>query len=254
MCGATPLFLSVALILEEGFPMEHLWRLIQSMRKAADRAGVVLCTGDTKVVEKGKGDQIFISTSGIGLIEKNRTIGPQNTEVGGRILLSGNIGVHGIAIMSVREGLEFETEMRSDTAPLHELVKAMFAASENVHVLRDPTRGGVASALNEIAKAAQVGMSLIEETIPVTDEVQGACEILGLDPLYVANEGKLIALVPAHELRRHRIKQYDKTKKHSLRCMQVFSRDLNSDIEACSVVGSQNYIRSKWTHSSSPQR
>jgi len=199
MCGATPLFLSTALILEEGFPMDQLWRVIQSMRRAADRAGVVLCTGDTKVVEKGKGDQIFINTSGIGLIEMNRSVTPQRAEVGDKIIVSGNIGVHGIAIMSVREGLEFETEMRSDTAPLHELVKTMFGASENIHVLRDPTRGGVASALNEIAKAAGVGITLVEEAIPVTDEVQGACEILGLDALYVANEGKLIALVPESE-------------------------------------------------------
>lgn len=199
MCGARPLFLSAAFILEEGFPMENLWRVIQSMRKAAERAGAVLCTGDTKVVEKGKGDQIFITTSGIGVIEKNIRIDPRRATPGDRVILSGTIGLHGIAIMSVREGLEFETEIKSDTAPLHELVGAMVEAGRNIHVLRDPTRGGVASALNEIAKTAGVGIALVEEAIPITDEVQGACEILGLDPLYVANEGKLIALVPASE-------------------------------------------------------
>lgn len=196
MCGAKPLFLSAALILEEGFPMEDLWRVIQSMRRAAERAGVALCTGDTKVVEKGKGDQIFINTSGIGVIEKNINIDPRGAKPGDQVILSGSIGLHGIAIMSVREGLEFETEIKSDTAPLNELVSAMVEASTNIHVLRDPTRGGLASALNEIAKAARVGIALAEESIPVSDEVQGACEILGLDPLYVANEGKLIAILP----------------------------------------------------------
>jgi len=196
MCGAKPLFLSAAFILEEGFPMEDLWRIVQSMQRAAQRAGVVLCTGDTKVVDRGKGDQIFINTSGVGLIEPGININPRRAVPGDKIILSGPIAVHGIAIMSVREGLEFETEMKSDTAPLNDLVQTMFKATKEIHVLRDPTRGGLASALNEIAKAANIGISINEESIPVAEEVEGACEILGFDPLYVANEGKLVAFVP----------------------------------------------------------
>jgi hydrogenase expression/formation protein HypE len=196
MCGAKPLFLSSAFILEEGFPMEDLWRIVQSMQRAAQRAGVVLCTGDTKVVDRGKGDQIFINTSGVGLIETGIDINPSRAVAGDKIILSGPIAVHGIAIMSVREGLEFETVMKSDTAPLNDLVQSMFKATKEIHVLRDPTRGGLASALNEIAKAANIGISINEEAIPVAEEVEGACEILGFDPLYVANEGKLVAFVP----------------------------------------------------------
>ncbi|MBF8247335.1 MAG: hypE [Bacteroidetes bacterium] len=196
MCGAKPLFLSAAFILEEGFPMEDLWRIVQSMQRAAQRAGVVLCTGDTKVVDRGKGDQIFINTSGVGLIEPGININPRRAVPGDKIILSGPIAVHGIAIMSVREGLEFETEMKSDTAPLNDLVQTMFKATKEIHVLRDPTRGGLASALNEIAKSANIGISINEESIPVAEEVEGACEILGFDPLYVANEGKLVAFVP----------------------------------------------------------
>lgn len=199
MCGARPLFLSVALILEEGFPMEDLWRVVQSLRKAAEKAGVVVCTGDTKVVDRGKGDQIFINTSGVGLMRENVEINPARAAAGDKVILSGDIAVHGIAIMSVREGLEFETQIKSDTAPLHGLVEDMFNASHNIHVLRDPTRGGLASALNEIAKSAHAGILIEEECVPIAEEVEGACEILGLDPLYVANEGKLVAIVPASD-------------------------------------------------------
>ena len=177
MCGARPLYLSASFILEEGLPMEDFWRIVQSMHAAADDAGVKLVTGDTKVVDRGKADKIFINTSGIGIVP------------------SGPIAVHGIAIMSVREGLEFETQIASDTAPLHKLVDALIAAGIDVHVLRDPTRGGVTSALSEIAQTANVGMLLNEASIPISEEVKGACEILGLDPLYVANEGKLLAIV-----------------------------------------------------------
>lgn len=199
MCGARPLYLSVGFIIEEGFPMEDLWLIVQSMKAAADRADVVLATGDTKVVDKGKGDGIFINTSGVGVIEEGIDIGPAAARPGDKIILSGAIGLHGIAVMSVREGLEFEGEVRSDTAPLHELVREMLAEGREVHVLRDPTRGGVASALNEIAGSAGVGMEIHENAIPVTAGVRGACEILGFDPLYVANEGKLIACVsPQH--------------------------------------------------------
>ncbi|MBW7909322.1 MAG: hydrogenase expression/formation protein HypE [Kiritimatiellae bacterium] len=199
MCGAQPLYLSAAFIIEEGLPMDDLWRIVQSMRRAADRAGVALVTGDTKVVDRGKGDKIFINTSGIGFIPEGRAIQPGRAAVGDKILISGQIAVHGIAIMSVREGLEFETEIASDTAPLNSLVEALFAASDNLHVLRDPTRGGATSALSEIAEAAQVGIRLDESSLPISEEVKGACEILGLDPLYVANEGKLLAFVPASD-------------------------------------------------------
>jgi hydrogenase expression/formation protein HypE len=199
MCGARPLHLSVGFILEEGTPMEDFWCVVQSMREAADEAGVTLVTGDTKVVDRGKADKIFINTSGLGLISDGVHISPHNASVGDKILISGPIAVHGIAIMSVREGLEFETEIASDTAPLNHLVAAMLDASREIHVLRDPTRGGVTSALTEIAQTANVGMLLDEAKIPISEEVKGACEILGLDPLYVANEGKLLALVPATE-------------------------------------------------------
>ncbi|MEW6509579.1 MAG: hydrogenase expression/formation protein HypE [Bacteroidota bacterium] len=195
MCGANPKYLSVGFILEEGLPMEDLWRVVQSMKSAAQRAGVELATGDTKVVDKGKGDRMFVTTTGIGVIPPGRTINPRNARPGDNIIVNGPIAVHGIAIMSVREGLEFETAIASDTAPLNGLVDAMFGAGE-LHVLRDPTRGGVASALNEIAGSAGVGIFITEEAIPLTDDVRGACEILGLDPLYVANEGKLLAFVP----------------------------------------------------------
>jgi len=176
--------------------MDDLWRVVVSMQDAARRAGIALVTGDTKVVDRGKGDRIFINTSGIGRIPPGININPRRATSGDRIILSGRIADHGIAILSVREGLTFETELRSDTAPLNGLVGAMLSTCPDIHVLRDPTRGGVASVLNEIAGEAGVGIVIREESIPVADEVRGACEMLGLDPLYVANEGKLIAFVP----------------------------------------------------------
>ena len=196
MCGARPLYLSLGLILEEGFPMEDLWRVVRSIQEAAQEAGVEVATGDTKVVDRGKGDGVFINTTGLGLIPPGIHISPQRARPGDVVLISGAIAVHGIAILSVREGLEFETTLESDTAPLNGLVEALlWAAGPEVHVLRDPTRGGVASALNEIASSAGVGMALDETRIPLWDEVKGACEILGLDPLYVANEGKCLVIV-----------------------------------------------------------
>lgn len=195
MCGATPLYLSAAFIIEEGLSMDELWRVVVSMQDAAQKAGVKLVTGDTKVVDRGKGDKIFINTSGIGIVAEGVDISAQRATVGDRIILSGAIAEHGIAIMSVREGLEFETPLQSDSAPLNGLVQAMLETSKNIHVLRDPTRGGVASSLNEIASSSNVGIRIVEGSIPISEEVQGACEILGLDPLYVANEGKLLAFV-----------------------------------------------------------
>jgi hydrogenase expression/formation protein HypE len=196
MCGARPLYLSAAFIIEEGFPMEDLWRVVLSMQDAAREAGVALVTGDTKVVERGKGDKIFVNTSGIGVIERGIDIHPLRATVNDMIILNGPIGRHGVAIMSVREGLEFESRVESDTAALNSLVQNMLTVCRDIHVLRDPTRGGVASALNEIVQQANVGIVLSEEKIPVDEEISGACEILGLDPLYIANEGKLLAFVP----------------------------------------------------------
>jgi hydrogenase expression/formation protein HypE len=196
MCGARPLALSNGFILEEGLPMDDLWRIVQSIQRAAQEVGVPVVTGDTKVVNRGKGDGVFINTTGLGLIPAGVHVSPRRARPGDVVLISGAIAVHGIAIMSLREGLEFETALESDSAPLHELVvRLLDVAGENVHVLRDPTRGGVASALNEIAAQAQVGMRLDQAHIPVWDEVRGACELLGLDPLYVANEGKCLAIV-----------------------------------------------------------
>jgi hydrogenase expression/formation protein HypE len=202
MCGARPLYLSAAFIIEEGLPMEDLWRVVLSMEQAAKIAGVQLVTGDTKVVDRGKGDKIFINTSGIGVIPHGVEISPKRAKPGDKIILSGPIGQHGIAIMSVREGLEFETQIESDCAPLGGLVEKMFVVSKKIHVLRDPTRGGVATTLNEIAESAKVGISINEESIPIREEVKGACEILGLDPLYVANEGKLIAFVASADTKK----------------------------------------------------
>jgi hydrogenase expression/formation protein HypE len=196
MCGARPLFLSVAFIIEEGFPMDDLWGVVQSMRTAADKAKVQLVTGDTKVVDRGKGDKIYVNTSGIGAIGAGVSISSENARVGDAIIISGPIADHGIAVMSVREGLEFESPVKSDTAPLAGLVEDMLKVSKNIHVLRDPTRGGLASALNEIAESSRIGLNIIENRIPVREPVRGACEILGLDPLYVANEGRLVAFVP----------------------------------------------------------
>jgi hydrogenase expression/formation protein HypE len=199
MCGAKPLYLSAAFIIEEGLPMDDLWRVVVSMQEAARGAHVTLVTGDTKVVDRGKGDRIFINTSGIGVIPHGIHITPARAVAGDAVLLSGRIADHGIAIMSVREGLEFSTRLTSDTAPLNSLVDAMLHACPDIHVLRDPTRGGVASALNEIADSAHAGIHIREDRIPIADEVRGACELLGLDPLYVANEGKLLAIVPSAE-------------------------------------------------------
>ncbi len=197
MSGAQPLFLSAGFILEEGMPLEQLGTIANTMGAAAMTAGVTLVTGDTKVVDKGHGDGVYINTSGIGLIPAGVQIAPNRAQPGDLVIVSGDIGVHGIAIMSVREGLEFGVAIESDCAPLNRLVSAMLAVSREIHVLRDPTRGGVASSLNEIAKASGVGIAYDERKLPVPDVVRAACDMLGLDPIYVANEGKLIAIVPA---------------------------------------------------------
>jgi hydrogenase expression/formation protein HypE len=196
MGGARPLYLSLALILEEGLPLEELQRVIASVRRAAERAHVEVVTGDTKVVGRGSGDKIFINTTGIGIVPPGVDLSSSRVEAGDRILVSGPIGDHGIAILSRREGLEFDGQIESDTAPLHELVAALLESEPSVHALRDPTRGGVAATLVEIATRRKHGIEVDESAVPVRDAVRGACEILGLDPLLVANEGKLVAFVP----------------------------------------------------------
>jgi len=197
MVGARPLFLSAGFILEEGFPLDQLGGIVHRMAEAARRAGVALVTGDTKVVEKGHGDGCYINTAGIGSVPPGLTIGPHLARPGDAVLVSGSIGDHGMAIMSVREGLEFETAIESDTAPLNGLVADLLEVTREIHALRDPTRGGVAATLNEIAARSRVGIVIDERAVPTRHEVQAACDMLGLDPLLVANEGKLIAVVPS---------------------------------------------------------
>jgi hydrogenase expression/formation protein HypE len=197
--GAVPRFLSAAFILEEGLPLQTLQRIVASVGQACRSAGVVLVTGDTKVVDRGKCDQIFITTSGVGWVPHGRQLSVRHARPGDHILVSGTIGDHGIAIMSIREGLEFETLLESDTAPLHTLTEVMLSACPNLRWMRDPTRGGVSSTLHELAVASQVGVKIREASLPVRPEVHAACEMLGLDPLYVANEGKLIAVVPPEQ-------------------------------------------------------
>ena len=199
MSGARPLYLSAAFIIEEGLPMETLWRVVCSMRDAAQRCGVQIITGDTKVVDKGKGDGLFLNTTGIGVIEHSQTIAPQSVQSGDAVIVSGDLGRHGMAIMAVREGLSFESQIESDSTPVHEAVLALVQAGIEIHCLRDLTRGGLASALNEIAEAAGVKIAVEEKLIPVREDVHAACELLGLDPLHVANEGRFVAFVASRD-------------------------------------------------------
>jgi hydrogenase expression/formation protein HypE len=199
MGGAEPLFLSAAFIIEEGLPMDQLRRVVTSMQRAASAARVQVVTGDTKVVERGKGDGLFINTTGIGLVADDVELSADRARPGDKVLLSGSIGEHGIAILAQREGIEFETTIESDSAALHTLVGKMLRAGQGIRCMRDPTRGGLSSALNEIAERSRVAIELEERCIPIREEVASACELLGLDPMYVANEGKLIAIVaPEH--------------------------------------------------------
>lgn len=196
MCGARPLYLSAGFIIEEGLETETLWNVVNSMKRAADAAHVALVTGDTKVVDRGKGDGLFINTAGVGVIDHEFTIGPRQVRPSDAVILSGDIGRHGIAIMAAREGLEFETAIESDCAPLASLVRGLINDGIEIHCMRDLTRGGLASALVEIAEAGRVGISIEEALIPVREDVRGACEILGFDPLYLANEGRFVLFVP----------------------------------------------------------
>lgn len=195
MCGARPLYLSAGFIIEEGLPMDTLWRVVQSMKRAAENAQVQLVTGDTKVVDHGKGDGVFINTAGIGVLRHSLAIAPTSVKPGDAVLLSGDIGRHGIAIMAMREGLEFEATIESDCAPLSGLVKMLLDADIEIHCLRDLTRGGLASALIEIAEASGLHVRIEEAAIPTREDVRGACEILGFDPMYVANEGRFVSFV-----------------------------------------------------------
>ena len=197
--GAEPKYISAAFILEEGLALDDLRRVVRSMRSACAEAGVSIVTGDTKVVDHGSGDQIFITTSGIGWVPDGRSLSIHAARPGDRVVISGTIGDHGIAILSVREGIEFETLLESDTAPLTTLVREMLAVCPGIRCLRDPTRGGVSSTLNEIAAASGVAIRILESALPIRPAVRAACEMLGLDPLFVANEGKLVAIVPAAE-------------------------------------------------------
>lgn len=197
MCGARPLYLTAAFILEEGFPLADLARIAQSMGRAAHEAGVPVVAGDTKVVEQGNGDGVFITTTGVGVVAPGIDIAADRARPGDRILVSGFLGDHGVAILSLRENLSFTTSIESDTAALHELVAAMVQAVPDIHCMRDPTRGGLGTTLNELAQQSGVGMLIREDRLPVREQVKAACEFLGLDPLYVANEGKLVAICPA---------------------------------------------------------
>jgi hydrogenase expression/formation protein HypE len=197
--GAEPRYLAAAFILEEGLPLADLRRVVASMAEACKKSGVELVTGDTKVVERGKGDQIFITTTGLGVVPAGISLSIAGARPGDQVLLSGTLGDHGVAILSLREGLEFETQLTSDSAPLTDLVRALMRAAPGVRCMRDPTRGGLASTLAELAAASGVGVRLEERAIPLLPEVRGACELLGLDPLHVANEGKLVAIVPLRE-------------------------------------------------------
>ena len=204
MCGARPLYLSAGYIIEEGLPMDTLWRIVQSMQAAARNAGVQIVTGDTKVVDRGKGDGVFINTAGVGIGEHERRITPQSVRPGDALIVNGDIGRHGIAIMAVREGLEFETTIESDSAAVAGLVMQLLAENIEMHCLRDLTRGGLASALNEIAESAGVGVTIEERRVPVRDDVHAACEMLGFDPLYVACEGRFVAFVAPQDAERAR--------------------------------------------------
>ncbi|MBS0298674.1 MAG: hydrogenase expression/formation protein HypE [Proteobacteria bacterium] len=199
MAGAKPCYLAAGFILEEGFPLSDLKRIVDSMAQAARTAQVPIITGDTKVVEKGSGDGVFITTTGVGMVPEGIHISAENARPGDKILVSGTLGDHGVAVMAQRENLSFETSIESDTAALHGLVAQMIAATPNIRVLRDPTRGGIAATLNEIAQQSSVGMMIHESNLPIREQVQAACEFLGLDPLYIANEGKLIAICPAQD-------------------------------------------------------
>jgi len=211
MCGATPMYLSCSFIIEEGFSLSLLEKIVLSMREASVIARVDIVTGDTKVVNRGAADKIFINTSGVGIVKEGVNISGSNAKVGDVVMINGPIGNHGIAVLSEREGLKFKTEIKSDTTPLSSLVADMLEVSKDIHVLRDPTRGGLSTTLNEIALSSKVDVEINEGDIPIQEEVRAACEILGYDPLYLANEGKLVAFIPS-EIAPNMLKKMRKNK------------------------------------------
>jgi len=244
MLGATPLYLSACFILEEGLPLAELKRIVQSMAKAALDAGVPIVTGDTKVVERGKGDGVFITTTGIGIVPEGRMIGGAQARPGDAVLLSGTIGEHGAAVLSQRASLEFETTIKSDTAALHTLVAAMLAvaAAGEIRVLRDPTRGGLATTLNEIAGQSNVGMMLQESAIPILPQVDAACELLGLDPMYIANEGKLVAIVAPEAASAVLAAMHAHSLGHAAACIGSVTEDANRFIQMDTRVGGRRVV------------
>lgn len=242
MSGAKPLFVSVSFILEEGLPMETLWSIVRSMKEAALKAKVDIVTGDTKVVDKGKGDGVYINTSGIGILNNSLSINPGSIKAGDVVIINGDLGRHGISIMAVREGLEFETTIESDSAPLNDLVQRLLKAGIEIHCMRDLTRGGLSSALVEVAESCNLGINISEQSIPVREDVKGACEILGFDPMYVANEGRFVIFVPEKE----KEKTLEIMKKHVLgkesRVIGKVNKENKGMVTMKSVIGATRIV------------
>lgn len=241
-CGAKPLYLSLAFIIEEGLLMEDFWKIIQSIKSAVQKAGVKIVTGDTKVVEKGKGDGLFINTTGIGELYPGQDINPVNCKPGDVVIINGGIAEHGIAIMSRREGLQFEADVVSDSASLNEMMQEVFEHCKDIHVLRDPTRGGLASTLNEIAQVSGTGITLNENNLPVDETVKGACELLGFDPLYVANEGKILVILPEQSANSvlQIMKKYPEGK--NCRLIGKVHREYPGKVQLETVIGSKRIV------------
>jgi len=243
MIGARPLFLSAGFILEEGLPMETLWTVVQSMKRGAEKAGVTIVTGDTKVVDRGKGDGLFINTAGIGVLEHSLEIAPSQVKQGDVLLVNGDLGRHGIAVLAAREGLEFETSIESDSAPLADLVLTLLKGGIELHCLRDLTRGGLASALVEISEQAGLGLTIQEKSIPCRPDVRAICEVLGFDPLHVANEGRMVAFVPAEQADHAlALMKGHEQGKDAVRIGQVTGVDCKGQVTLRSVIGANRLV------------
>lgn len=243
MIGARPLFLSAGFILEEGLPMETLWTVVQSMRQAAERAGVTIVTGDTKVIDREKGDGLFINTAGIGVLEHSLEIAPSRIKQGDVLLVNGDLGRHGIAVLAAREGLNFETSIESDSAPLADLVLKLLREGIEVHCLRDLTRGGLASALVEIAEQARLAVNIEEKSLPCRADVRAICEVLGFDPIHVANEGRLVAYIPADQADQALALMKDHEQgKGAVRIGQVTGVDCKGQVTLRSVIGANRIV------------
>jgi len=243
MVGARPLFLSAGFILEEGLPMETLWTVVQSMKLAAEKAGVTIVTGDTKVVDRGKGDGLFINTAGIGVLEHDLEIGPRQIKQGDVLLVNGDLGRHGIAVLAAREGLEFETHIESDSAPLADLVLTLLGQGIELHCLRDLTRGGLASSLVEIAEQAGLAMAIEEKSLPCRPDVRAICEVLGFDPLHVANEGRLVAFVPPEQAEKALVLMNEHEQgKGAVQIGQVTGIDCKGQVTLRSIIGANRIV------------